>query len=51
MKAAKSSKLRLPQRSDAVAGNEARQSKPSAVAQKKNPTLQPARPKKLKPGR
>jgi hypothetical protein len=52
MKAAKP-KVRLPQRSETVAGDESKGTKPIAAAQKKNPTMQPAPDKKekLKPGR
>lgn len=46
MKAAKSSKLRLPQRSDAVAGDETEGMQPIPVAQKKKPAARPLRQKR-----
>jgi hypothetical protein len=46
--AKKSAKVRMPQRSDVVAGNEAKGLKPIAAAQKKNRTMQPRRVEKSK---
>jgi len=52
MKVAKP-QVRLPQRSETVAGDEAKGTKPIAAAQNKNRTMQPAPDKKpkQKPGR
>jgi hypothetical protein len=48
VKAEDKQKVRLPQRSEVVAGDEAKGMKPIAAAQKKNRTMRPARDRKPK---
>jgi hypothetical protein len=43
--------VRLPQRSEEVTGDEKKGMNPIAAAQKRNPTMHPAGPKKPKPSR